>query len=483
MTEVVPLEESSSYSTSVNHHPTCFALPGQRGGNKTKYASAAQFIEDALEDRSVGGNKILPAQADELAAAFESKKVKGGKNKGEGGAGGDEESPMAALKRAFEARSSGEPVAKKIKSDPSNKNGNGNDNISCRAVDFYGEYHKVKNDELKDLLRWNRQVMTGTKDTLLLKVIDGALFGRLARCALCGGRLKIQTAHTQPGGKGGTQSSSSSSCLGAAVVVVCSGSFDEASSRRIDCAYTATPEAAPRWQPWFTSEPSEAEAEEMDRLDAEAKGEDGGAGVAGAGAAATQDSDDVAQLQTAASTLDWNLTSREGLRAAAKDMVQLLHDHHSVGGGGKTVDLPPDAAVQKIGQLIAVNKKKTAADLIPIIVSQFGFVQDKQKKAELKQAAIETIVKHPANAALVAAFQELGELYFKSGNANAGVAYKKAVSALAGLDFCVTEDNAMSLCKGKTKVPCIGKGSAEKMYEFVTTGTLAKLEEKRADAS
>lgn len=54
------------------------------------------------------------------------------------------------------------------------------------------------------------------------------------------------------------------------------------------------------------------------------------------------------------------------------------------------------------------------------------------------------------------------------------------MGAIKGLDFEVTEDNAMSLSKGKTKVACIGKASAEKMKEFLETGTMAKLEEKRA---
>lgn len=44
----------------------------------------------------------------------------------------------------------------------------------------------------------------------------------------------------------------------------------------------------------------------------------------------------------------------------------------------------------------------------------------------------------------------------------------------------VTENNAMGFSKGKTKLPNVGKGSAEKMLEFVKTGTFAKLEEKRA---
>jgi DNA polymerase/3'-5' exonuclease PolX len=43
----------------------------------------------------------------------------------------------------------------------------------------------------------------------------------------------------------------------------------------------------------------------------------------------------------------------------------------------------------------------------------------------------------------------------------------------------VTSKNAMSFSKGKTKLPNIGKGSAEKMKEFCETGKIEKLEEKR----
>ena len=37
------------------------------------------------------------------------------------------------------------------------------------------------------------------------------------------------------------------------------------------------------------------------------------------------------------------------------------------------------------------------------------------------------------------------------------------------------------LGKGKTKVNGVGKGSAEKIFEFLTTGSIAKLDEKRAN--
>jgi DNA polymerase/3'-5' exonuclease PolX len=44
----------------------------------------------------------------------------------------------------------------------------------------------------------------------------------------------------------------------------------------------------------------------------------------------------------------------------------------------------------------------------------------------------------------------------------------------------INAENAMSFSRGKTKMPNIGKLTAEKMKEFCETGTFDKLEEKRS---
>jgi hypothetical protein len=118
--------------------------------------------------------------------------------------------------------------------------------------------------------------------------------------------------------------------------------------------------------------------------------------------------------------------------------------------------------------------------VVAAIVKALGFVEDKHAKAAKKQAAVAETVKNPANAALVAAFTELADLYFREGNQNAGTATSKVAAALSGLDFAVTEGNALGLGKGKTKVANVGAKSAEKIHEFVSTGRMEKLEEKRA---
>ena len=237
----------------------------------------------------------------------------------------------------------------------------------------------------------------------------------------------------------------------------------------------------------------------MDRLEAEAKGEEVGGGKTGEVA--------MPALKEAASKLEWTLNSKQGIRAGTDALLKILRNTEP------HLDLPEDdaEAKQRLGPLIAGNREKSAEDMIPLIVKEFGFAEDKKVKAEKKEAAISRGTTNPKNAPLVAAFQELSELYFKEGkfcvcayttvdfacdvvlallivpfylgNRNAGTTYSKAVLALQEINFVITEENAMSLGKGKTKVPGIGKSTCEKIFEFCQKGTFDKLEEKRALAS
>ena len=87
---------------------------------------------------------------------------------------------------------------------------------------------------------------------------------------------------------------------------------------------------------------------------------------------------------------------------------------------------------------------------------------------------------NPHNELLFQAFDELSRFYSAEENYNATATYRKVSQAICGLTEAVTEDNALGMGKGKTKVPSIGKASAEKMHDFVATGRITKLEEKRA---
>jgi hypothetical protein len=130
-------------------------------------------------------------------------------------------------------------------------------------------------------------------------------------------------------------------------------------------------------------------------------------------------------------------------------------------------------------QTITANKDLSAREILALLIEDYGYVEDKEAKAAAKQEALELACTHPGNAAVTGAISELADLYFQDGNKQAGGTYKKVAKILSELPFEVTASNAMGLCKGKTKVPGIGKSSAEKMHEFITTGTMEKLEEKR----
>lgn len=65
-------------------------------------------------------------------------------------------------------------------------------------------------------------------------------------------------------------------------------------------------------------------------------------------------------------------------------------------------------------------------------------------------------------------------------NSNAGISYRKAAAAVRDIEEEITADNALTFSKGKSKLPGIGKGTAEKMKEFAESGKIEKLEEKRA---
>jgi poly [ADP-ribose] polymerase len=148
------------------------------------------------------------------------------------------------------------------------------------------------------------------------------------------------------------------------------------------------------------------------------------------------------------------------------------------------VDISEDdsKAKMEIGKIIVANKNSTADEVMGLIVEQFGFSAVKEEQQKTKTEAATAVCGHPGNVGIMEAINELSSLYFKDGNANAGGTYKKVASAIKELDFEITADNAKGLGKGKTKVAGIGKGSADKIHEFVTTGSIEKLEEKRAAA-
>jgi len=216
--------DNGEYKIAAWYHPACFTVPRKLG------CSAEEFVQDHLQDNSEDSS-ILPDKEEELVEAIASKAKPSPKKESGGGSfidtlkadynalNGDDGKKKGKKKRKAEDSPDEESAAKKPK-------GHGNN----EAVELYGKYHKMKADELKDYLRWNRQLLKGTKDVILHKVIDGEMNGRLPRCTICeGGKLKFDDACTK---------------------VICGGGFDETTQQRIPCDITYTFEKAPRSLPW-----------------------------------------------------------------------------------------------------------------------------------------------------------------------------------------------------------------------------------------
>jgi Helix-hairpin-helix domain len=397
-------------------------------------------VEEKLQEKNrvAGRESILETHGAEIMAAMEVASVNTkGKRKADAAVG-----PLAAWKDAYQQRVVEEHPgkAKKSKRSPTTVTAHDDDKFvatesSTDPVELYGIYHSKTIDELKDVLRHNRQVLVGTKDVLLYKVIDGARFnGRLSHCPLCRtGRLKIDPVTWQ---------------------VRCNGTFDESVQRRMECHYKCAPEDAPRHEPFYQHAPTPAEEalmDEHDNLD--------------------NDPDQEDRIEKCRKALrkivDWDVTSKEAIRRTTQAILTALPKD-------LRTQLPDDPAEAQrlVGPLLLEQPNYNA--LSTILVQRFS-----PKPSAVAATAVDT----SPNAALVAAFAELSQLYFKTGNPNAGRVYQKVVGSVQALPYAITPDNCRTLGKGKNKIENIGKSTLEKIVEFATTGTMQKLEEKRADAA
>ena len=220
--------------------------------------------------------------------------------------------------------------------------------------------------------------MTGNKEFILFKVIDGEVHGRLGFCGLCGGRLKFTEDEDYH--------------------VVCGGRFDEDTNMRIPCGFQGDrlSKSTPRYQPWYTSEPTDEEKEEMDKV-AEAAREVGGEGG--------PENPIQTELLERASKMEWKLSNKAGIQEATAELTDLVT--------GK-LDLPEaKKAKMAIGSIVVGNKDKSPKEIVELVIQKYGIKEEKEKKAVAKEAALEGMCGHPKNAPVLMAFQELAQLYFK----------------------------------------------------------------------
>ena len=65
-----------------------------------------------------------------------------------------------------------------------------------------------------------------------------------------------------------------------------------------------------------------------------------------------------------------------------------------------------------------------------------------------KNEAMASVCIIPQNGLIFDSIMELGKLYFKEKNTNAGLTYNKVGNAIKDLNFRITEENAKGLGKG-----------------------------------
>lgn len=265
------------------------------------------------------------------------------------------------------------------------------------------------------LYSWNKQVLKGTKDFIIFKIIDGQVHGRLGFCSLDGGRLKLEEDYE---------------------TVVSMGYFDEASQVLIPSSFKTTRlDSSVQRLKWFEQAPTEQEKEEMDQLAEDAKA------MHGATASGKGDDGGIRQelLEAAENIEDFDLK-----KASKTTMRDYIKTFKAIGEG--KIGFPEGTRVnQEVGKLFVQNRSASAKEMMEMIIDKYGLVALNEKKEALKEEMVASACANPKNAKMVAAFDELAGLYFNESNRNAGSTYKRVASALKDLEVEVTAANAVGL--------------------------------------
>mmetsp|Transcript_16113 Transcript_16113/g.19686 ORF Transcript_16113/g.19686 Transcript_16113/m.19686 type:complete len:457 (+) Transcript_16113:117-1487(+) len=415
----------SDYTTTKWIHVECFNIP-----RKLSKITVEEFVDEHLEDNS--DDKVLEDETkrQEIIEKISTKASKTAKKEDDAKV----DSYIAVVKsnaELLDAKNDDEgPPKKKIKLSNDDK----------AKAEAYLKYKDMKTDELKDLLSWNKIHKTGKKEFLLIRAIDGNVYGRIPKCAACGeGRPRISDDGSE---------------------IICSGYFDEDNAAHKTCGTKMKVENARRIQPWFDHEPTEEEKEatwpeEKQNVDS------ANDGIPKA-------------FKEAIKKLDWDRSNKDNIKKLAADLCDLCSSDTS------PIAIDDKNSRTTIGQIIVQNKTASSEEVLGLIVEKYGIKEKKEAAAKEKSAILKASCEVASNAPIYEILLEFSEIYFKEKNTNAGNSYRKVANVVKELDFEITSDNAQGLGKGKTKVAGIGKGSAEKIHEFLTTGTIEKLEQKRA---
>jgi len=352
------------YSMSSWCKPECFTLPRKL---VKEGVTPLTFVKEHLMDETDDHN--LSDIEEQIIQAIESKPSKAPKSQNGATTGGKIEKIKNDLDKIRKADDVDEAVKpkKKAKRETNGKQDKSTllSEIDVNVAKVYEIYERDTNDQLKDVLRWNRQLVSGTKDILLQRTIDGHMNGRLGSCPSClEGKLKLKD-------DGET--------------VFCNGYFDEDAMARIPCFHSCKQEEAARLKPWFTKKPTDEVIEEMDKNNSKSGNEEGTAKFL---------SELTSNAQKMQDEGNWNLDSKAAVKATNKAMFNLCV--------GK-LDLPSDAkkATMEIGKLILLDRKISAVEFAKVLADKFGFVKENEEAQKRKTKTLSAACNHDSNGRLM----------------------------------------------------------------------------------
>jgi poly [ADP-ribose] polymerase len=331
------------------------------------------------------------------------------------------------LQPAFEASSGPKRKLPASEASPNKKKVVDISNESEEYQDIYEEYKSYTSDKLKDFLRWNKQVIGGTKSEILDRCIDCKINGALPVCIDCGGNLSINKVSK---------------------MVTCSGKYDEEIRARKQCYFKCLVNKFTNRVPWRETKPTEEEI--------------AAAEVALSGFILPEDLGDL--------FMGIDRFQGEGRKESVKRLVSKSRE--------LGINLPEDAiqAFNKCLPLLLANPTLSSSELLTLVANEFGTVA----KVESKASSVANSTSISENAPIVSIFTELSDLYYKEGNSNAGNTYRKAAAAIRDYSKLVTSGMAqLGGRKGSDKLDGVGKKACELIDEFLTTGSVAKIAEKK----
>eukprot|EP00903_Cladosiphon_okamuranus_P012725 g11896.t1 len=175
----------------------------------------------------------------------------------------------------------------------------------------------------------------------------------------------------------------------------------------------------------------------------------------------------------------WDVSSKEKRKECMTKLIDVAK--------AQGVRLPEEEQASRTGLGAAImgckeDDKVKVKDLVEALVDKYGrdpsWVNPddsapKKKKKKKPSTAKQCLC--PENKAMADAFDELAGLYFKAGSKAGGV-YKKVVSAIKDMPEPLVKPPK------KGEVPGIGAKTIEKIDEFLKTGKIQTLEDKRAES-